>query len=900
MPTKELVAVEDASGQAAEAGLLLKAMAPRIQRDVLTRPRLLLASGRFRDVPAIFVQAPAGYGKSSLLAQWRRECLGTGAIVLWLTANPTDDPRELLRSLVAGFGAAACRPSFGQSLLAAPPPDPVEGLTEWLAEVARSALDTVLVLDDAERLPRESFEGLAYVLRNLPPNLRAVIGTRGQVPAGLGDLVAYGQCATIGAADLRFDVDETIALVRQRFGADFDPGLAVRLHEMADGWPLGIQLVLAVMAADRQPQAAAEALLRQSGHLRERLVGILLANLDPVDLTFLTRLSVLEDFTPALAAVVGEAPDAAERLNRIAATTPVLVAGEHGEWLRLHALARDALRERFADLSADDRAAVHVRAAQWLSDHDMLAAAAQQALAAGRRDWACDLAERSLYDSLMTRGRVEDVQHWFKIIPHAETDARPRLLLAAAWSFAIGERHEEAERLVAQVLARNDIDDQVRCECALVRAGAAAFADDPDLFAALHDPWAVDPPLTDSWLLKIHANRSAYRALIGGEPAMARLRQQRAPVGNGEAPGYLTRWGEFMIGLSYLWEGQVLLAERILQPALLQADADFGRRNRFSCMLAALLAAALWARGQSREAELVLANRLDVLERSGLPEAVLLAFRTLALVVAERSEAQGLDMLEALYAVGEHRALPRLRVVALTEQVMLHARHYRAETCRNLLARIDELLAAENVSRGPLWWTGVTVYREMAEGYVAIAARDWKAARAPFERANATARAVKRQRLYIETLGFRALVLHLSGEDGSGLAQEALELARVYGLMRAFEAAHPLLGERIERIAARAQDAVQPSPKPARASAAPAPAPADADLIARSTALTPKEREVLELLARNLSNKEIGLTMNIHEDTVKWHVKNLFAKLSAGTRKQVVSRARLMGILAAA
>ena len=57
---------------------------------------------------------------------------------------------------------------------------------------------------------------------------------------------------------------------------------------------------------------------------------------------------------------------------------------------------------------------------------------------------------------------------------------------------------------------------------------------------------------------------------------------------------------------------------------------------------------------------------------------------------------------------------------------------------------------------------------------------------------------------------------------------------------------------------------------------------------------------MLELLARNLSNKEIGLTMNIHEDTVKWHVKNPFAKLSAATRKQVVSRARLMGFLAQA
>ena len=62
-------------------------------------------------------------------------------------------------------------------------------------------------------------------------------------------------------------------------------------------------------------------------------------------------------------------------------------------------------------------------------------------------------------------------------------------------------------------------------------------------------------------------------------------------------------------------------------------------------------------------------------------------------------------------------------------------------------------------------------------------------------------------------------------------------------------------------------------------------------------ALTPKEREVLELLARNLSNKEIGLAMQVGEETVKWHVKNLFAKLDAGTRKQVVSRARILGLL---
>jgi LuxR family maltose regulon positive regulatory protein len=79
-----------------------------------------------------------------------------------------------------------------------------------------------------------------------------------------------------------------------------------------------------------------------------------------------------------------------------------------------------------------------------------------------------------------------------------------------------------------------------------------------------------------------------------------------------------------------------------------------------------------------------------------------------------------------------------------------------------------------------------------------------------------------------------------------------------------------------------------------RAPAAPEPA---RPRVPPSMALTPKEREVLDLLARNLSNKEIALAMQVGEETIKWHVKNLFAKLDAGTRKQVVARARILGLL---
>ena len=84
----------------------------------------------------------------------------------------------------------------------------------------------------------------------------------------------------------------------------------------------------------------------------------------------------------------------------------------------------------------------------------MLEAAARHALAAGQREAAYDLAERSLYESLMARGRQGAVLEWLARLPADEVDRRPRLLLAAAWSLALSERHEEANRYIERILAQ--------------------------------------------------------------------------------------------------------------------------------------------------------------------------------------------------------------------------------------------------------------------------------------------------------------------------------------------------------------------------------------------------------------------------------------------------------------
>ncbi|MFI4932581.1 MAG: LuxR C-terminal-related transcriptional regulator, partial [Burkholderiales bacterium] len=222
-------------------------------------------------------------------------------------------------------------------------------------------------------------------------------------------------------------------------------------------------------------------------------------------------------------------------------------------------------------------------------------------------------------------------------------------------------------------------------------------------------------------------------------------------------------------------------------------------------------------------------------------------------------------------------------------------------TCRDLCARIDALLADPDTPQGPLWRRSVAVLREVAQAHAAIAAQEWRRAAEALSLADSHAQRINQGRLHLELLGLRAYALDRCGEQSLPLLHEAVDLAATYGLARVFDDAHPALGDWVRQSLQGPGHAAGGRPGPLAAPPRPAP-PTRAAAPARSNptmALTPKEREVLELLARNLSNKEIGLAMQVGEETIKWHMKNLFAKLDAGTRKQVVQRARILGLLEA-
>jgi LuxR family transcriptional regulator, maltose regulon positive regulatory protein len=872
----------------------LKIIPPRAPRHMLARARLSSNSERFRDRAVTVVQAPPGFGKTSLLIQWRQEYLRHGSAVAWLSLDGHDDPRRLLAGLTLAVRGGSGRAAFGKRLLegGALPDSPLEGITAWLAEVSRIALDTVLILDETEKLPKASLDALVYLLENLPPNLRVVIAARTGFDKIVKRLSVYGLCATVDAVALRFRLDETIALIGSRLDVMVEAEAGARLHDIAEGWPLGLQLALSAIADAEDPVTNIESFASTTAGIREMFVTALLERLSSDDTDFLARISIVEMQHADLCVALTGVQDASERLLRLVRETPLFFgAQERPQWFRMHCMAREALRPHLDALPRSTRDELHCRAMHWLAEHGMTEGAARHALACGQEETAFLLAQRSLHEAV-TQGHLVAVLEWLEWLPESVLDRHPRLRLAMAWALALSDRQRQAEEQAQAILHSTEPDALMRFEIDLILSAAAYFADEPDRAARLLERWDNAPPISDSWLQQVHANRLAVRAIMAGEYAAARQFGRHASRGETSAAHrYVVRWRACLTGFSYLLEGQVLLAGRVLRPVLVQADDDLGRRHPFSCMIAATLAATRLKQGDPDEAAALLANRLDVIERTGTPDTVIFAYRTAARVAAAGgAEHRALDLLETLSAIGIARRMPRLCVASLAEQIRLHSSRVRLASCRTLARRLDDIVTGHVTPEAPLMRGGLTMYQHMARAYVAIAAQDWQVVYEACALAQEWTDTMRLGGWAVELMALRAFAQDRLGADASGLLREARGLGATYGIsLTAFDL-HPTLADWLREHCA--DSVARPEPETA---------PPDTELeeprVMPSTALTPKERTVLDLVSRHLTNKEIALAMGVGVETVKWHLKNLFVKLDATSRKQIVRRAELIGLI---
>jgi len=433
-----------------------------------------------------------------------------------------------------------------------------------------------------------------------------------------------------------------------------------------------------------------------------------------------------------------------------------------------------------------------------------------------------------------------------------------------------------------------------------IAAGAAAYSDQLDQIPVLLPRWPRSPRTTGSPLFTVaRLNTEALLALHAGDTVLARgCIAQAIEYGETGSLRLASGIARMLLGLTHLWDGDAYEAEAAVRPALLRAEREDGRRSLRACLLAAVFAEALLHGGRPEAAEALLANRVDMLERCGLPDAVLCAYRTLACIaLSQGDERRALAVLDDLCALADRRRLPRLRVQAMVEQVRIHALHNRTETIAHLLGALDAL--APTFREVPLRWyqPQFRLAVAVAKAYGELARHDVAAAELQLGIADAQARQLRRGHDMLTTKLLRAVVARQRDADHAlPLMAETLSLAHLSGNAHVFANAPSSAVDLMDELRAFGAGGglrlVRPPgsletrvDRPVRKTVMP------------SALLTSKESEILQLLQKGMSNKLIARTLDVSNETVKWHLKNVFLKLSAGTRKHAVDRARLLGLM---
>ena len=431
--------------------LATKLHVPRPQPGVVPRPRLAqqLDEGLGRGL--VLVCAPAGYGKTVLLADWAQH---GPQLAAWLSLDAGDnDPARFWRHAIAALDRV--RPGIGERvapLLGPPAPQSFDGLvTALINELAEPGADDVrLVLDDYHTIGAQPVHtSLEFLLEHRPPGLELVLASRSDPPLSLARLRARGQLTELRAADLRFTAGEAAALLQQVASGQVLPDAVVTaLASRTEGWPAGLQLAALSLRGQPDVDGFVAAFTGSHRYVLDYLAEEVLER-QPAELrTFLLETSVLERLSGSLCDAVTGRPGSQALLEQIERDGLFLVPlDEVRSWWRYHHLFADLLRARL-EHEPGQAAELHRRAAAWYEEHGLPDDAIRHATAAGEMLWAARLIERHFDTVYSLRGEGATIQRWLSALPHDLIWSRSRLLLTQAQVAATGGRLDEVEPLL--------------------------------------------------------------------------------------------------------------------------------------------------------------------------------------------------------------------------------------------------------------------------------------------------------------------------------------------------------------------------------------------------------------------------------------------------------------------
>ncbi len=891
---------------------------PRTSSDLIPRARLIERLNAGLSGKVTLISALAGFGKTTLLAEWLET---SDRLTAWLSLDENDNElRVFVHSLTAALQSVFPDAFQEMASLKAPqfpPPDRVATLLiNNLADVSE---DVVLVLDDYHLIHNSEIHTLLDLLiRHMPPELHLALATRSDPPLPLAKWRAQGHLNELRSADLRFTLAETEAFLTRVLGNEQAHMTAVALEERTEGWVAVLRLA-ALSLRSTSEQAAFMERLRSypDRYVSSYLLEEILAQQAPAIQDFLLRTSILEQFCAELcAAIIGRdalhdnvraSLDWLERTNMF-----IVPLDARQGWYRFHHLFKRLLEQHLqTHISTEELATLHQRASAWYAAQGLIEEAIEHALAAGDATYAAQLVEAQFIWAFEQEQWVQ-LERWLRLLPEEQIQGSPGLLVARVW---ILQAHGQLKDLPRFLTAAEQLLGTV--------GSAASDLDDPQsriLRALIAILWSQFQYYTGQAQASLESARSALRWLPPGEV-------------------YIANYALLLLALSNQATGHEDVALLELNNALREQSAHLNDTARLLFAQALVYLAA----GKLQQVEQTSRHLLRLAQEADLALSLYWAHWLLGYVYYEWNNLDAAIYHFSVVVANQHhahfwavqRAMCGLALAYQAQELGTQAK----ETAGALLELVQgqhnmrELMTAyafcgqlalmqDEVEKAPQW-VEMAGSQEVpipmmsfedppiTKAWMLLAKGDEPSVDQGQELLDELLQLVESMHdthKTIQVLALQALAYDLQGRLAEALdvLERALALARPGWFVRTFADLPPLakvLGELRKRRKAHQEidkklDAYLQSILAAMNPIA-SQAVSTEELMWQEglEPLTERELQILRLLEKDLTNKEIARELVVTTGTVKVHTNNVYRKLSVNNRRAAVTVSKTLGLL---
>ncbi|WP_051231549.1 LuxR C-terminal-related transcriptional regulator [Kaistia adipata] len=868
---------------------------PRRFGDAIPRPFLI---DRIRQGIAgqiVVLQAPPGFGKTELLAGAFETLREPGDRFGWLTVAPADaDPFVFLDGIAASLGLRLAR---GDEVIAA---------TQRLLErLAHGGERVVLFLDEFQTAGGEPFLSCCSTFfRQLPDNVRVVIGSSSRPEIPLSRFRLRGFLTELLSSELAFTHAEMRRLVGKRLSAaDFDA-----FAELTGGWPALVQLAVPLLSGTQDPRERAEIVTGTHRTFRDFVFEEIVPRIPPDMREALTVCSILADFPLDLASHLAGIAVEQRSVRELEEFAPIIVpVDQRPGWFRLHPVLRATFSLQLQLHPSERVSALHSSAACWFAARNHLEKAVTHASRAGDFALATETIRQAGGVNIFLRAGHTVLERLIDNIPTADIYRSPSLKLIYALVLAKRGRIRAAREIIVDLRESDEIG-------ALDENGSHSELDYEHIegMVDIYEDCGLDDTQIlelerllrrfgpkDTWdrgwlynhLCIVHTRRGNLdKARTNALRSLACYREERA--------AYPQIFMLIHLALVTMLMGRPSAALLLAREAEELAQRTQWSDRSLMAIVHLPLAEALYQQAEVAAAAKMMTEDVPYLARGeGWVDLFVRGFGTLAraqMGLVGIEAAQG--VLDRAEEVAIERDLPRLKLAVAILRAELLTRAGLVESAGQLVAAMPDL---DDAAAWPTWreWSDATVVaaRLLARtGETGAAVR-----RVEHLVAEATAAEHGWHVLAGTVVAIEAYWAAGRMEDALAALQRSIALARpqdclqifldegrplslaVRGIVRRFglSAFSPKTAEFVSRIAGAFHQVKAAQPR------------------LGTELLSVREAEVLEFLARDATNKEIARDLGLTEATVKFHLKNLYAKLGVGRRSLAVSVARKVSLL---